>query len=450
MKVLVVSHGFPPRGFWGTEIYTHELVHALVARGHEVSVLHPVREGDRERYSVEEVMEDGVRVLLLENPGDRSKRFEPSYRDVRVEERFDEILERLAPDVVHFTYLLWGLSARLPVVARERGIPSILTLTDYGLVCHRGQMFHARLERCGGPHPPDVCARCIRQPGPFDAPLLPRLAKRGAAELLALFGGFDRVVTARDLAKRTECVADALAAVSLFVAPTSGLENAFRSAGVPEEKLVRSLYSFDESPYRPYRNQPGPDVPRFGFLAQFAPHKGMHTLVEAAEILHQRDPARPWELVLHGKAVAGRHRLYVERVLAERRESRVKLGPTFPPSEVARVLAGFSAIVLPSAWDENAPLSVLQARAIGVPVLGTQVPGIAEALPPEEAARLVPIGDAAALAARMEEVLDGRIARAPDPSLPQSLGEHADLVESLYARVRGTAAGGSGGRAAGA
>ena len=125
MKVLVVSHGFPPRGFWGTEIYTHELVHALVARGHEVSVLHPVREGDRERYSVEEVMEDGVRVLLLENPGDRSKRFEPSYRDAEVERRFAELLERERPDRVHFCYLLWGLSVRLPVVARELGIPQL-------------------------------------------------------------------------------------------------------------------------------------------------------------------------------------------------------------------------------------------------------------------------------------------------------------------------------------
>ena len=130
MKHLSVTPGYPPRGRYGTEFYTHQLVRGLVARGHEVSVLHPVRDGRLPRYTLEEVEEEGVRVFLLHNAGDGSKRFESSYRDARVEALFGELLERLAPDLVHCTYLLWGLSVRLPVIARARGVPSVITLTD--------------------------------------------------------------------------------------------------------------------------------------------------------------------------------------------------------------------------------------------------------------------------------------------------------------------------------
>ena len=65
MKVLLVSRGFPPRSRWGTEAYTHQLALGLRARGHEVHVLHPVREGSRPLYEIQDVEEDGFPVHLV-------------------------------------------------------------------------------------------------------------------------------------------------------------------------------------------------------------------------------------------------------------------------------------------------------------------------------------------------------------------------------------------------
>lgn len=189
MKVLVVSNGYPPRGRFGTEFYTRELVRGLLTRGHEPLVLHPLRDGARPRYHVEEVREEGVTVLLLSNPGNRDKRFAASYRDQGVEAAFDALLARHEPRLVHFVYLGWGLSFGLPRVARARGLASVLTLTDYNLFCHRGQMFDHRLERCFGPHPAAVCARCIREPAPHDLAPLPLALKRLAVRALAAAGG---------------------------------------------------------------------------------------------------------------------------------------------------------------------------------------------------------------------------------------------------------------------
>ena len=94
MRILVVSNGYPPRGGFGTEFYTRELVLGLARRGHFASVLHPERGGGRPRYALERVSEDGVPIALLHNPGDPRKRFESSYRDEGVERAFAEHLER--------------------------------------------------------------------------------------------------------------------------------------------------------------------------------------------------------------------------------------------------------------------------------------------------------------------------------------------------------------------
>jgi len=438
MKVLFVTLGFPPRGRFGTEFYTHQVVHGLRGRGHALEVMHPVRDGERERYSVHSVLESGVPVHLLENAGDGSKRFEPSYRDAGVERAFGELLDSIKPDLVHFTYLLWGLSVGMPAVAKARGIPSVITLTDYGLLCHRGQMFDRELHACGGPHAAEVCARCIREPGEHDAQPLELLFKRWAVRGLAVVGGAGRVVTARDVRAREEAVRAALDAAEVLIAPTAQMQRSFERAGVPSDRFEQWTYAFDEEPYAALRQVPPPQPPRFGFLAQFAPHKGLATLLQAARLLHQRDPERPWQLVLHGSAPEGRHRLYAQRVLAADTQGRVQQGEPFEPEDAPRIFSGFSAIVLPSEWDENAPLSVLQARSLGVPVLGTAVPGIAEAMHPEAARRLVPVGDAAALAESMWQVLEGRIGRDPNPGLAHTLTDHLDKIEALYQRITRT------------
>lgn len=438
MRLLVVSNGYPPRGGFGTEFYTRELVRGLARRGHAVSVLHPERGGARARYSLQEVAEDGVPVCLLHNPGDPGKRFEESYHDPRVEGAFDELLARVRPDLVHFTYLLWGLSLGLPAVACARGIPSVATLTDYGLLCHRGQMFDAHLARCGGPHPPATCAACIRTPSSSEHGALARLARSAAAGTLAALGGLGRVPVGRDLVAREQAVRRALEGLARLVAPTHALLEVFARAGVPRPKLVPLPYAFDEDPYRAQlsslRRSSGRRV-RLGFLGQFAPHKGLACLLDAARELETLAPEPDWEIVLYGKPSVGRHRRYSERCLARVDGARVRLAQPFAPDEAPAVLAGLSALVAPSEWDENAPLAVLQARAAGLPVIASDVPGIAEILRVPAHGRLVPVGDARALAHALHAVVTGELRGPLEPGLPVSLAEHLARLEALYGEV---------------
>jgi glycosyltransferase involved in cell wall biosynthesis len=435
MRLLVVANGYPPRGRWGTEFYTREIVRGLTGRGHTLAVLHPVRTGTRPRFTLESARgAEDVPVYLLHNEGDPSKRFADSYQNARVDELFEQVLEQFKPDLVHFTYLLWGLSVNLPALAQRRGLGRVMTATDYGLLCHRGQFFDWRLQRCEGPRPAEVCAACVRRPSVDDGPWHQVWGKWAAAEVAAALGGLGKVVTSADLRAREAAVSGGLSALQKIIAPTEVVRSAFERSGVPASKLETLVYSLDEGAYG-VSPGPRPEGPvRFGYMGQFTPHKGLHVLFDAVRRLTSRLPesVEPWEVHLYGQPAGGRHSLYAQRLFAQDPGPRVELHPPFEPDQGPEVLRRLDALVLPSLWDENAPLSCLQARALGVPVLGSQVAGIAEVIESGRHGLLFPPGDSAALAEAMGQVILGRIPRNPEPGLPLSLEAHLDRLESIY------------------
>jgi glycosyltransferase involved in cell wall biosynthesis len=97
-------------------------------------------------------------------------------------------------------------------------------------------------------------------------------------------------------------------------------------------------------------------------------------------------------------------------------------------------------VVLPARWIENAPLTILQARAAGIPVVASDVAGIREVLEPGVHGLLVPPDDPLALADALREVILGKWDRRPDPDLPLGFGAHIDGTLHIYDGVlRGAA-----------
>jgi 2-deoxystreptamine N-acetyl-D-glucosaminyltransferase/2-deoxystreptamine glucosyltransferase len=93
-----------------------------------------------------------------------------------------------------------------------------------------------------------------------------------------------------------------------------------------------------------------------------------------------------------------------ERASLERRAAelglngRVRFLGSAERSDVLRLFRGCDAALLPSAW-ENFPHTVVEALAVGTPVLATSVGGVPEVVHDGENGLLVPAGDAAALSA---------------------------------------------------
>jgi glycosyltransferase involved in cell wall biosynthesis len=101
--------------------------------------------------------------------------------------------------------------------------------------------------------------------------------------------------------------------------------------------------------------------------------------------------------------------------------------------DVAGLVASCDVAVL-SSQREGFPVSVLEAMASGLPIVGTDIPGIREAVGPDGAPFLAPVGDSSALAASIL-----RLAR--DDELRSRLGEASrQRVRAEFSREQMTTA----------
>lgn len=173
------------------------------------------------------------------------------------------------------------------------------------------------------------------------------------------------------------------------------------------------LREFAPAPRRP------PPVPTFVCVASLRPYKGHRVLLDAAALI--RDRGLPLRVVLVGDGELRRDlEARIERLGLQ---GVVELRGPVPHEEIPAVLAGATAMVLPSVTQddgqmEGIPVALMEAMAAGVPVVSSRLSGIPELVRDGEGGLLVPERDPAALAAAME-----RIAR--DPALATRLAEGA-------------------------
>jgi glycosyltransferase involved in cell wall biosynthesis/predicted N-acetyltransferase YhbS len=109
-------------------------------------------------------------------------------------------------------------------------------------------------------------------------------------------------------------------------------------------------------------------------------------------------------------------------------------------SDAVRVMAGFDIFVLASQW-EGLPVAMMEAMALGLPIVATNVGGVAEELTNDIDALLVPPGEPAALAEALERVatypdLRRQLARAAQARSPEfDVARTIEIVEATYCRL---------------
>ncbi len=146
-------------------------------------------------------------------------------------------------------------------------------------------------------------------------------------------------------------------------------------------------------------------------VTRMAVEKGVLTMLEALRLLAERGEAVRCLLVGGGPLIPLLPSLIQEAGLDE----NVELRWNQPAAKVWEVLAQTEVLVLPSE-DEGMPLAIMEALAMGVPVIATPVGAILELVRDGVNGLLVPVGDAAALAGAIAEL-------ARDPARRQRMGE---------------------------
>lgn len=164
-----------------------------------------------------------------------------------------------------------------------------------------------------------------------------------------------------------------------IVAMSEWVYNALMINGIPQEKLFLLRHGISETVRRSPLTQAQdqiqgqPNVLRIGFLGRWAPDKGIHILVEAIQSLPSNFPI---QLVIHGVPQDEEYRAQIiERV---GNDPRIQIAQHVPREELPLVLSNFDVLAVPSQWLETGPVVVLEAYAHGLPVVGSNLGGVAE------------------------------------------------------------------------
>jgi glycosyltransferase involved in cell wall biosynthesis len=179
--------------------------------------------------------------------------------------------------------------------------------------------------------------------------------------------------------------------VNRMVVPSKFYLEKFCEWGMPRS-LFRHVPNFvNADGYEP-QFAPGSAILYFG---RISPEKGLATLIRAAAMAKCR-------LMIAGTGSA----------LAEMRQLANKIGADvaflghLSGTRLHEAVRTARAVVMPSEWYENAPISILEAYALGKPVAGARIGGIPELIRENETGLGFPSGDADALAVTLRALMD--------------------------------------------
>lgn len=388
MKVLTICHDHPEFTAGGTEYAAHDLTQALNAmpgvKARFLAATSALTHPEADPGSLHALGDD---LLLRTGSYDMFSMRRHDGKDWIA--ALERVLVAFEPDLVH----LHGLDRIgvevLPVLRRLRPrLRLILTLHDYQLICPNDGLL---IRRSGGglcQRPSaDACRQCF-----------PELA-------------------AGRHALRKANLLQSLELVDAFVTPSRAVGDRFVQWGLAGDRIT--VLPNAVPTMEPLR----PEVPRarrdrFAYFGNMAQHKGTHVLCDAAARLAVEDAALT--VTLHGQLhhPSAEAASQFESGLARAAPVLSHLGP-YNRNEVGALMQQTDWVVVPSVWEENAPLVVLEAQRAGRPVICTRLGGLSELVRDGVDGLHVPRGNAAALAQTM-------LSAASDP----------DLWSQLSAQIR--------------
>ena len=272
------------------------------------------------------------------------------------------LVREARPDIAHCHNIYHHLSPSILHELKRQGIPTVMTLHDLKIACPAYKMLSGN----------QVCERC--KGGNFRH-LVQRRCLKDSLVLSAVV--WVESTLHRWLQTYLECV-------DRFVVPSRFFLEKFVEWGWPREKFVHIPNFIDAAAFEP-QFTPGRYFLYFGRLSE---EKGVDHFIRACA-----QAGVPGVVVGTGPLAESLE------ALARELGAAITFAGYQTGSSLQDYVRGARAVVLPSLWYENAPLSVMEATALGKPVLGAGIGGIPELIRPGVSGEVFTSGSVPALAA---------------------------------------------------
>ena len=257
------------------------------------------------------------------------------------QKKLNRLIENFNPSIAHLHCIYHHLSPSILSTLHDSGIPAVMTAHDLKIACPAYKMLNENgiCERCkNGNYFNVVRNKCLR-------------GSVGASAIVALESTLHRKLNTYKKYLRK------------IVVPSKFFMNKFIEWGWPEDKFIYIPNYVDATRFSP-NYEPGDYFLYFGRLA---PEKGVATLLHAVK-------KSGVKLKIAGTGPEENSLFSLQKQL----DADVEFMGYQSGEALHTLIQQAKAVVLPSEWYENAPMSLLESAAFGKPLIVADIGGIPE------------------------------------------------------------------------
>jgi len=340
-KILMTMWRWKDTG--GGTTFPNSIANKLSELGHEVYVFFAggVHESVKQEYYLEESTENGIKLIGVYNrKHELLSASDPlnEIKDEYISEIYTKCLDDINPDIVHFHNFL-GLSFEIAKITKENGYKTCFTPHNYHLIDPKLYLIEDNLE-------------IWKSIDFFENSTLPSMFPKNNYQ--------KRIDIARDL-------------INKYIDITFAVSNRQREifiefGGNPNKISVINqipswLDAFMESKdiQRISQNKKNHKPLRVGYIGSLMSHKGVHNLIAATQKLNPEEI----EVYIYGYGLAN----YVEMLENIESDINVVFKGEYESYNLLEIETELDLVVLPSIWEDCAPLTIAECLAMRLPVI---------------------------------------------------------------------------------
>ena len=411
-KILFCCNFYPPHFIGGAEVIAHRQAQSLQDIGYEVFIFCGLHDQSAKQYKLFKEEFEGIkvfRVILHTEDFVLGKNFANSF----VDNLFGQVLETVNPSVVHFHNLI-GLSLGLIDKARQKLIPTALTLHDYWGFCFKNTLLKVDEQVCK-----DLvqCQYCQ-----------PEIVNDDNQRL--------------HIRLRRDYIVRQLNKVNRLISPSSYLAKIYKQAEFSQKQISVISNGIDSSRFtntqKPKKRNAA--VLEFTFIGHLGFHKGVHILLDSIKQLHQKKilgVSCKFNIVGSGSMDTVVHEVVQSYSLTK----TVKVWGKVPRSQIKAVFENTDILVVTSVWPENEPVTILEAMAAEIPVLASAIGGNLDLVMPGVTGELFESGNSYELTEKITGLISNRqqieeMGRNAARSVASNTLEHyVDNIDNVYSSL---------------
>lgn len=340
MRILQVNKFNYPRA--GAEKYFLWLSQALVKAGHQVAIFsmdHPKNlSSSWKKYFVSEI---DFNSRSLKDQLRAPKRI-IYCSEAKI--KFKKLIEDFKPDLIHCHNIYHQLSPSILEAASKKNVPIIMHLHDYKLICPNYRLFSKN----------KICLECLSQKN-----YRPVIKNNCYNSVLRSTLAYLEMTLHNKIWKIYQNN------LNLLIAPSRFIQKLFINNGWSKEKVI-------------FINNPAPDINKklnkktgeyFLYFGRLAVEKGIEDLIIAIK-------KNNLKLKIAG---SGPSEQKLKKLCAsEIKNGQIKFINQLAGKELIQEILEAKAVIIPSRWLENMPLSLLESLALGKIIIASRIGGLPE------------------------------------------------------------------------